>query len=382
MSTITTLVGTDGITTANSMAKINTNFSNLNTDKIETSVLDTDTTLAANSDSKIATQKAVKAYVDAGGNSNASTTTKGIVEEATAAEVAAGTATGATGARLYVNPSTMIHTDVQTFTTTGANTWTKPTGCLAVMVTLIGGGGGGGTAFNNSYSGCGGSGGGYVSKIFSASVLGSTETVTVGAGGGSGANGGDTSFGSWLVAGGGRSYNGQGNRSGSGGQGIAAGAAGNTTDGTPLIGIDASTGGASGARGGVTGGQGAIGGNGYMSGAAGGGSGAFGNFSGGQGGSSYAKSTTPLSGANGGAGSLSGTATAGSNATDMTTGVPIPGAGGGGGGGTQNGTAANGGNGGKYGGGGGGAGCTGTGGSTPGIGGSGADGIAQIISYF
>jgi hypothetical protein len=62
MSTITTLQTTDLIT--NSRATINTNFSNLNTDKIETSVLDTDTALTANSDVKIATQKAVKAYVD------------------------------------------------------------------------------------------------------------------------------------------------------------------------------------------------------------------------------------------------------------------------------------------------------------------------------
>ncbi len=65
MSTITTINSGDLIT--NSRAVINTNFSNLNTDKIETSVLDTDTTLSANSDSRIATQKAVKAYVDAGG---------------------------------------------------------------------------------------------------------------------------------------------------------------------------------------------------------------------------------------------------------------------------------------------------------------------------
>lgn len=64
MSTITALVGTDGITAANSMVKINTNFTNLNTDKMETSVLDTDTALAANSDAKVATQKAVKAYAD------------------------------------------------------------------------------------------------------------------------------------------------------------------------------------------------------------------------------------------------------------------------------------------------------------------------------
>ena len=105
MSTIVTIQGTDVIST--SRADINTNFSNLNTDKIETSYLDTDTTLAANSDTKIATQKATKAYVDAGGNVNASTTTKGIVEEATQAEVDAGTAAGGTGARLFVNPSTL-----------------------------------------------------------------------------------------------------------------------------------------------------------------------------------------------------------------------------------------------------------------------------------
>ena len=84
MSTITTINGVDAIST--SRTTINTNFSNLNTDKIETSTLDTDTTLAANSDSKIATQKAVKAYVDSGGNVNASTTARGIVELATQAE--------------------------------------------------------------------------------------------------------------------------------------------------------------------------------------------------------------------------------------------------------------------------------------------------------
>lgn len=63
MSTITTIASSDLIT--NSRTVLNTNFSNLNTDKIETSTLDTDTALTANSDSKIATQKAVKAYIDA-----------------------------------------------------------------------------------------------------------------------------------------------------------------------------------------------------------------------------------------------------------------------------------------------------------------------------
>lgn len=87
------------------MTKINTNFSNLNTDKVETSVLDTDTTLAANSDAKVATQKAVKTYIDTSGGANASETARGIVEEATDAEVTAGTATGGTGAKLIVTPA-------------------------------------------------------------------------------------------------------------------------------------------------------------------------------------------------------------------------------------------------------------------------------------
>ena len=66
MASITTINSGDLIT--NSRADLNNNFANLNSDKIETSTLDTDTTLSANSDSKIATQKAVKAYVDSGGS--------------------------------------------------------------------------------------------------------------------------------------------------------------------------------------------------------------------------------------------------------------------------------------------------------------------------
>ncbi len=105
MSTITTIQSTDLIT--DSRTVINTNFSNLNTDKIETSVLDTDTSLAANSDLKVATQKAVKAYVDGSSLGNASTTVRGVVEIATNAEVAAGTANGSSGALLVV-PTTYM----------------------------------------------------------------------------------------------------------------------------------------------------------------------------------------------------------------------------------------------------------------------------------
>ncbi len=63
MSTLTTVQAGDLIT--DSRAVINNNFSDLNTDKMETSVLDTDTTLSADSDLKVPSQKAVKAYVDA-----------------------------------------------------------------------------------------------------------------------------------------------------------------------------------------------------------------------------------------------------------------------------------------------------------------------------
>ena len=63
MSTITTINSSDNISSSRTV--INTNFSNLNTDKIETSVIDTDTALAANSDAKLPSQKAVKAYADA-----------------------------------------------------------------------------------------------------------------------------------------------------------------------------------------------------------------------------------------------------------------------------------------------------------------------------
>lgn len=56
-------------------------------------------------------QLANKAYVDSvaiAGAPNASTSAKGIVQEATLSEVQAGTGTGTTGARLYVSPSVLV----------------------------------------------------------------------------------------------------------------------------------------------------------------------------------------------------------------------------------------------------------------------------------
>ena len=72
MATINTLGTSDS--GAVSRTTINDNFTNLNTDKVETSYLDTDPTLAADSDVKVATQKATKAYVDSATNTNYTTT--------------------------------------------------------------------------------------------------------------------------------------------------------------------------------------------------------------------------------------------------------------------------------------------------------------------
>lgn len=79
-------------TTANSdlVSAINEVNSGLST-KIPTSYLDTDTTLAANSDSKIATQKATKAYVLANVTPSATETVQGKAEIATQAETNTGT---------------------------------------------------------------------------------------------------------------------------------------------------------------------------------------------------------------------------------------------------------------------------------------------------
>lgn len=116
------------------------------------------------------------------------------------------------------------------FTTSG--TYTKPAGLKFVVVEVVGGGGSGGgvqaTGVSGFAEGAGGGGGGYSQKRILASALGSTETVTVGAGGvaaaaaGSGQTGGTSSFGSHCSA--------------TGGQGGALGA-GTTTSATSAGGI-------------------------------------------------------------------------------------------------------------------------------------------------
>lgn len=92
-----------------------------------------------------------------------------------------------------------------TYSTAGAHTWTKPTSGTMALIEVWGAGGSGGRNSNAS----GGGGGGYSSRLIPLSALGTTETVTVGAGGASrtsnasGIAGGGSSFGAHCQAGGG-----------------------------------------------------------------------------------------------------------------------------------------------------------------------------------
>jgi hypothetical protein len=235
MSTIINIAAGDQI--SNSRSDINTNFANLNSDKIETSVIDTDTALAANSDAKIPSQKAVKAYADAVITQNASDTAKGAVEIATSAEINAGTATGATGAALAISPDGLKASQnpiVRTYLNAGSPaTWTKPTGLKYITVEVQAAGGGGGGADVAHGAAGGGGAGGYSRKMIPAASLGATETVTTGiggAGGSSGATGttgGTSSFGSHLSAVGGTGGTGNINN----GHNFKAGGAGGTATG-------------------------------------------------------------------------------------------------------------------------------------------------------
>lgn len=127
------------------------------------------------------------------------------------------TAIGGTGLLNNIGPGGVSY---QLFTS--SSTWTKPTGAIGVYVECVGGGGGGGTgAYVNDTThpstfgagGGGGAGGVFISRIFVASSISSTVSITVGAGGAGGAfsfgplstsagqnafPGGSSSFGSYI----------------------------------------------------------------------------------------------------------------------------------------------------------------------------------------
>lgn len=85
---------------------------------------------------------------------------------------------------------------------TSSGTWTKSAGLKGIKVIVTGGGGGNATP-STARSEPGG-GGGTAIKMINADALGASVTVTVGAGGPSGSDGGTSSFGSHLSATGGK----------------------------------------------------------------------------------------------------------------------------------------------------------------------------------
>ena len=300
--------------------------------------------------------------------------------------------------------------------TSGTPTWTKPAGATFVRVICIGAGGGGGGSSGGGNTaiagGSGGGGGAKTEKLFLASDLPSSLTVTVGTGGSGGTGnssstpsngiaGGNSSFSTFLYAygggGGAGSQNGTNitevSAGGSGGGSAGAGNSGSQNHSgtaiTTLGGLPASVAGAngiSGQGGGSASGVATLnaeygGGGGGGSSAAsclggsslyGGGGGGGGPFNGGTV-ANGGKSGAYVSGGGGAGGADSSTANAGNGSAGADGNSLICGSGGGAGGyqtkTSGSFTGGNGGNGGALGGGGGGG-----GGSYSGSGGSGGAG--------
>lgn len=298
-----------------------------------------------------------------------------------------------------LDPSILPGADVQIFTTPGSFTWNKPDGFKMAHIVVIGGGGGGAsgrlnTTATNRSGGGGGGGAQLVIMDIPITLLGASESVTVGAGGtgaagnsgatgtlsaGSAGNvGGNSAFGSWATALGGNAGL-AGTATGVGGSPTGFGAGQYSLGGRGAGGGDGGVGSSGTAPTAGASTPNVVDGSSGAAGAAGGG-----------GGGGMDSSNNTASGAAGGrawglVGGTAGTAPAGigvGGGTSATMGNPVAGGGGGGGGsGNNNNVGGAGGNGGNYGGGGGGGGgsSTATGSNTGGAGGDGAGGIVSII---
>jgi hypothetical protein len=136
--------------------------------------------------------------------------------------------------------SEVFSVNTQSFTSSG--TYTPTSGMSYCIVEMWGGGGGGGAGVTSGFvsPGAGGGAGGYSRATFSAGTIGTSQTVTIGAGGtagnsSNGGTGGTTSLGSLLTAAGGLGgpYSPSSSLSYPGGLGGAGSVNGVTTKGAP-----------------------------------------------------------------------------------------------------------------------------------------------------
>ena len=286
--------------------------------------------------------------------------------------------------------------DIQTFTTAGTATWTKPSNKTVAWVRIWSGGAGGGSGARQATTsgrggGAGGAGGGYLETFIPLSLLGATVTVTIGAGGTAGtAISTDSTVGSSGGLGNTSSFSIYSariqNTSGGAGGSIASATAGTNSGSNSIAGSAFST--LANAGGGGTTGAGTVGvatASPFMQ-ASGGGGGAgalatvttaaTGGAGGARGGGSTSGITTAIAGGAGGIGSSLTAATAGTSGT-----ANYGGGTGGGGGYYATGVAGGTGGAGAQPGGGGGGGGASDNGFASGAGGAGGAGMVIVICY-